>query len=100
MSASRPQSGRAHFTSAGLSRAITGLTHRRLSPCEADLAGAGIGLSLVRELAVELGRNRPAIAERKLRPQGRERQVLRRRRAVDDEVRAGQRLEYCGERRI
>ena len=45
------------------------------------------------ELAVELGEKRNAIGEAKLGAGGGERGVLRRHRAVDDEARAGKRLE-------
>ena len=52
------------------------------------------------ELAVELPEQRDAIGETKLGAGGGERGVLRRCRAIDDEIRAGQRLEGGGERGV
>jgi hypothetical protein len=52
------------------------------------------------ELAVEFGEQHDAVGEAKLCAGGGERGILRRRGAVDDEARAGKRLELRGERGI
>src|SRR5580692_4012322 len=57
-----------------------------MSPRVAQRAGAGIGLRTARELAVELGGERPVGGHVQLRGGGGERGVLRRRRAVDGEA--------------
>ena len=62
-------------------------------PLAAKGAGAGIGRGVGGELAVELCKQRNAVGEPKLGAGGSQRGVLRRRRAVDDEARAGKRLE-------
>ena len=55
---------------------------------------------MAREFAVELGEQGHAVGEAKLGAGGRERGVLRRRRAVNDEARARKRLEHGGERGV
>ena len=62
-------------------------------PRVANGAGAGIGRGVGGELAVELCKQRNAVGEPKLGAGGSQRGVLRRRHAVDDEARAGKRLE-------
>jgi hypothetical protein len=52
------------------------------------------------ELAVELGEQRDAVGDAKLRAGGGERGILRQRRAVADEAVPGQRLEHRRERRV
>ena len=52
------------------------------------------------ELAVELGEQHDAIGEAKLGAFRHERGILRRRGAVDDEARAGERLKQGDERRV
>src|SRR5436190_2604232 len=63
-------------------------------------AGAGVGGGVRGELAVELGEQHDAIGEAKLGALRHERGILRRRGAVDDEARAGERLKQGDERRI
>src|SRR5262245_34209869 len=63
-------------------------------------AGAGVGRGMARELAVEFRKQRDAVGEAKLGAGGGERGIFRRRGAVDDEARAGKRLEQGGERGI
>src|SRR5262245_54988611 len=55
---------------------------------------------MARELAVEFRKQRDAVGEAKLGAGGGERGIFRRRGAVDDEARAGKRLEQGGERGI
>src|SRR4029079_7909269 len=70
------------------------------SPRVADRPGAAIGRGAGCELTVELAEERDAIGEPKLGAGGGQRGVLRGRGAVDDEARAGKRLEYGGKGRI
>ena len=53
---------------------------------------------MARELAVEFRKQRDAVGEAKLGAGGGERGIFRRRGGVDDEARAGKRLEQGGER--
>src|SRR5262249_54857971 len=63
-------------------------------------AGAAVGDGAAGELAIELGADRESASEAKLGTGRGQRRILRRCRAVDDEARAGQRLEGGNERRI
>src|SRR5262249_58351923 len=63
-------------------------------------AGAGVGGGMRGEIAVELREQGEAIGEAILCAGGGERRILRRGSAVDDEARAGKRLEDRGERGV
>src|SRR5262249_29212036 len=73
---------------------------RLYSPHISHGAGAGVGGGVGGELAVEFRKQRYTVGEAKLGARRGERGVLRERRAVDDEARAGKRLEHRHERRV
>src|SRR5262249_13008432 len=71
-----------------------------MSPRVSQRAGAGVGRRMRGELAVELAEHGDAVGEAILGAGGGEDGVLRRGGAVDDEARAGERLEQRGQGRI
>src|ERR1700690_3451245 len=73
--------------------AIPRLITKKLLPRIAHHALAGVAAGDLRELALEGRRRRPAVGPFHLGGRGRQRRVMRLRRAVDDEGSARQRLE-------
>ena len=69
-------------------------------PAHTQRAGSGIGRGVAGQFAVDLAQDRDAVGEAQLRSGRDEAGIGRRRRAVDDEARAGQRLECRCDRMI
>jgi hypothetical protein len=76
------------------------ISYWKESPRISHRTGAAVCGGMGGELAIEFGEERKPVGDPKLGAGGGERGILRRRCSIDDEARAGKRLEHGGERRI